>query len=74
MTYATNNQMETVICTSGITDGTCPHKSRFGQRYVDRDGDEWVRLDCLTVRRIHDGNIGGWFNGKGLALLTDNEI
>ena len=36
------------------------------KKYIDRWGDIWERISYRRVRRIKDGNIGGWFLGKGL--------
>lgn len=41
--------------------------SNFGGKYFDRWGDVWVRIGLHHVVRSKDGNIGGWFNGKGLV-------
>lgn len=53
---------------------TCSCAS-FGmdRRFIDKFGDEWVRRDLRTVRRLSDGCIGGWFKGKGLTALTEAE-
>lgn len=51
--------------------------TRITVRYVDKYGDEWERVgDELTVTRLHDGNVGGWFNGKGLreVHLSNKDI
>lgn len=40
--------------------------SSTGQRFVDKHGDTWVREGANHVVRLSDGNIGGWFDGKGL--------
>lgn len=44
--------------------------SSTGQRFVDKYGDIWVRQGDYHIIRISDGNIGGWFDGKGLSPLT----
>lgn len=36
--------------------------------FKDRDGDFWVRTSEFLVLRLRDGNVGGWFNGRGLTL------
>jgi hypothetical protein len=37
------------------------------RRYKDIYGDTWVKLNNLYVRRVTDGNIGLWDNGRGLS-------
>lgn len=37
--------------------------------YCDKYGQRWVRIDYFHVKRISDGNIGGWYNGQGLWRL-----
>ena len=42
-------------------------------QYVDKWGDTWRlirdKYGELAVQREKDGNIGGWWNGKGLIKL-----
>lgn len=35
-------------------------------KYIDKWGEVWQRIDKFYVKRISDGNVGGWFNGQGL--------
>ena len=44
--------------------------SSTGQRYMDKYGDLWIRQGNIYVVRLSDGNIGGWFKGKGLNELS----
>lgn len=41
----------------------------MGQLFLDRDGDTWERTDDNFVRRLRDGNVGGWYGGKGLKEI-----
>lgn len=41
-----------------------------GQRYTDKWGEVWTRTDCCHVRRNRDGNVGGFFDGKGLTFTS----
>ena len=43
-------------------------KYKFHKKYKDKYGKLWVRISKHLVIRISDGNIGGWFNGKGLSI------
>lgn len=36
--------------------------------YLDKFGDEWIFIGGNTVKRLRDGNLGGWWNGKGLEI------
>lgn len=36
------------------------------KQYIDEYGDIWVKLDDYYVKRLKDGNIGTWQDGKGL--------
>lgn len=38
------------------------------QVYLDQYGDDWKRENCDYLVRLRDGNVGGWFRGKGLAI------
>lgn len=47
--------------------------SSTGQRFVDKHGyqwvRQWVRQGDFHVVRLSDGNIGGWYYGKGLEVV-----
>jgi len=40
------------------------------RKYTDRDGEIWVKRDDVYVVRVRDGNIGGFFQGKGLTEVV----
>lgn len=46
--------------------------------YIDEYGERWVRIENAFgreyIKRISDGNIGGWFDGKGLAEWIDGNV
>ena len=42
------------------------------ERYRDKWGDIWERFDLEYLRRVRDGNIGGWFHGQGLTRVYFN--
>lgn len=67
MTY----ELQNIPCTTCRYYGTCSLVSDYGQEYMDKWGDIWIRRSCFTVSRISDGNIGKWFEGKGLKLKSD---
>ncbi len=37
------------------------------QKYQDKMGEIWERINRSYVRRLSDGNVGGWFYGDGLT-------
>ncbi len=39
------------------------------QKYLDKWGELWEKINDWQVRRISDGNLGGWQNGNGLTLV-----
>ena len=41
----------------------------FVMKYIDIYGDVWERISKTHVRRLRDGNIGGWFYGQGLSMI-----
>ena len=40
----------------------------IGTRFTDIYGDMWIYIGQELVKRLKDGNIGGWHDGKGLEL------
>lgn len=49
-------------------------KYRFYRKYIDEWGEIWVKISWHKVLRISDGNIGGWFNGEGLKLASNQAL
>jgi hypothetical protein len=67
MTYEQKENKSMVLSTS-IHCATCYcGVGKLGNKFKDRYGDVWERTDAFTVRRISDGNVGGWFGGQGLT-------
>ncbi len=40
-------------------------------RYRDKWGEVWYRESLHYIRRLSDGNVGCWFEGKDLELITN---